>query len=222
LFEESDSLEYYKLNKSSLKHRIAHQIRKLILEGKLQPGDKVTEMHLSSELGVSRGPIREAIQQLEMEGYLVSTPYKETKVAEISKEEVVELLIPMRMNIETFALKKGYPFWTDKTYDILYSILKEMKKGVLLKDLFTVVESDLQLHQVIIESSRMDGLSIVWGSIINRIRLHYTYQHLQQQKKDEYLAAFIEPNETLLKVFQTGDLQIAIQALKDHIVLMEY
>ncbi|MFM1653643.1 GntR family transcriptional regulator [Brevibacillus sp. B_LB10_24] len=210
----------HSIAKSSMRYRIANEIRKLIFQGNLRPGDKLTETQLASDLGVSRGPIREAIQQLEMEGYVISTPYKETKVAAISEEEVVELLIPMRRNMETYALKKGLHLWNEQTYDTLASIIQEMKKGVILQELYMIVELDLQFHQVIIESSGMGSITTVWETIMNRIRLHYAYQHLEQQYPDQYLAEFVEPHERLLQVCRTGDLNKAIQALKEHIDLM--
>jgi DNA-binding GntR family transcriptional regulator len=72
---------------TSLRHKITDDIRRAILQRKLNPGDRLREAEISKQMGVSRGPVREAIRMLEQEGLLVSLPYKGSTVTEISCEE---------------------------------------------------------------------------------------------------------------------------------------
>src|SRR5699024_9458948 len=110
------------------------EIRRAILRGNLSPGEKVTESKISSGYGVSRGPVREAMQLLVMEGLLESVTYKETKVASITMEEVTELLLPIRINIETFALKNAYSSWDEKTFEKFEEVLEQMRRAVVFND----------------------------------------------------------------------------------------
>jgi DNA-binding GntR family transcriptional regulator len=202
------------LPKFSLKHRIAEEIRKAIFEGRLLPGDKITESQLAKDMGVSRAPIREAIQLLELEGLLDSTPYKETRVSRISKEEVVELLLPIRMQIESYALKKSLPLWGENDYKAFELILDEMRKGVQEQDLMILVDADLRFHELIIKNASSEGTSKIWGSIVNRIRLHF----IMQGKSYEDLQEIVNEHKVLITSFQSGNLDIAMAALQEHIV----
>src|SRR5437763_486534 len=92
---------------SSRREQVANILRESIVSGKLKPGDRIREKEISDQLGVSRGPIREAIRQLEQEGLLISYPYKETVVAEMSDDEIMDVLIPIRIILETYSSKKA-------------------------------------------------------------------------------------------------------------------
>ncbi|MCK1992934.1 GntR family transcriptional regulator [Peribacillus muralis] len=202
------------LPKLSLKHRISEEIRKAIFEGRLLPGEKITESQLSKELGVSRAPIREAIQLLEMEGILDSTPYKETKVSNISKEEVIELLIPIRMQIESYALKKSLPIWTEEHFNEFQSILDEMKKGAQYRDFYVLVDADIRFHEQIIKYANMEGITKIWESIVNRIRLHF----IVQGKEYEDFQEIVDEHQVLFDCFLSRNISIALEGLNEHIV----
>ena len=62
-----------------LRDLVYYSIRSAILKGDLKPGERLMEMHLAQQLGVSRTPIREAIHMLEEEGLTISIPRKEHK-----------------------------------------------------------------------------------------------------------------------------------------------
>lgn len=203
------------ISKFSLKHRIAHEIRKLIYEGKLTQGEKVTETQIAQDLDVSRTSVREAMLLLELEGLLISSPYKETRVATISREEVVEILIPLRIKIETYALKKGLPIWTAETKDQFRSILEKMKKAVIFEDLSTFIELDLQFHELIVTASQLENIIRIWESIVHRIRLHFLYQNSKSGTLQKWLVEHEELGDILLS---GGAAEEAVTALTNHIV----
>lgn len=204
-----------KFSKSSLKHQIADAIKKMIFEGKLKQGEKITETQISESLGVSRTSVREAVLLLELEGLLVSEPYKDTRVTTISQEEVLEILIPMRVQIETFALKKGFSSWSDDTKHQFNAILENMKKAIFSEDLSWFIELDIQLHGLIVQSSKLQNVIRIWESLVNRIRLHFLYQNSRAGTLDKWL---IE-HEDLVNVLIHGDsLDDAVKALKSHII----
>lgn len=67
------------------------EIRRAIIQGALQPGEKVTELALASQLGVSRPTLREALNQLAREGWLVQEPYRGMYVAQLSADERLDI-----------------------------------------------------------------------------------------------------------------------------------
>lgn len=201
------------IKRTSLKHQIAEVIKKEIYKGKLKPGERVTEHYISKKLDVSRGPVREAIQILVMEGLLVSITNKETTVSGITTEEVTDLLIPMRINMETYALKKGCDSWTEEHFEKLENILAQMKRAEILNDMFLFNELDIEFHELIILSSKMDNLINLWSSISSRIHLHFC---LQNELFD--LKQFTQEHEQLLEAFKQGDIDLSLKALEHHII----
>lgn len=204
-----------KFSKSSLKRQIAEEIKQMIFEGKLQQGEKITELQVSQSLDVSRTSVREAMLLLEQKGLLISEAYKDTRVSTISQEEVLEILIPMRLQIETFALKKGFSVWGEKTKTQFRTILEEMRKAIFYEDLSTFIELDIQLHGLIVKSSGLESVVHIWESIVNRIRLHFLHQNSRSGTLEKWLVE----HEELINVLVNGDsLDEAIEALRAHIV----
>ena len=79
-------------DRASLSKIVSDQIRGQILDGKLKPGERLVEDKLSSELGVSRVPVREALRGLSMEGLVRLEPNRGASVAEVTAELVAELV----------------------------------------------------------------------------------------------------------------------------------
>ncbi|MFF1831390.1 GntR family transcriptional regulator [Paenarthrobacter sp. NPDC058040] len=71
--------------------KIAAQLRERIVDGYFAPGQQINETHVSTQLNLSRGPLREALQRLSQEGLLVSKPNRGVFVVELTPEDVVEI-----------------------------------------------------------------------------------------------------------------------------------
>lgn len=198
---------------TSLRHKITEDIRKAILQGKLKPGDRLREVEISKQMGVSRGPVREAMRMLEQEGLLYSHPYKETMVAEISGEEVLEVLIPIRLTIEQFALRKGLPHIQQGDIERLSGFVEEMKEGARQKNLARIVECDLAFHEHLVGIAKMNNLMTIWTSIYNQMRLHFI---MQGQSYEDYNELW-KDHKKLLQVVKEGDMEQIAQELKQHI-----
>lgn len=198
---------------TSLRHKITDNIRKAIFQGKIKAGDRLREVDMSRQMGVSRGPIREAMRMLEQEGLLYSHPYKETMVAEISAEEVVEVLIPIRLTIEQFALRKALPELQPDHIERLRGFIEDMKEGARQNDLIRVVDCDLAFHEYLVQLSGMPNLHGIWTSIYNRIRLHFI---MQGQSYDDLYDLCAE-HEKLLATIAAGDPDDIAASLNVHI-----
>ena len=75
-----------------LRDVVFHALRRAILTGELVPGERLMEIHLAQQLGVSRTPVREAIHKLELEGLVSMIPRKGAMVAEISERGLKDVL----------------------------------------------------------------------------------------------------------------------------------
>ncbi|MFD0960334.1 GntR family transcriptional regulator [Paenibacillus chungangensis] len=199
---------------TSLRHKITEEIRKAIFQGKLKPGDRLRETEMANQMGVSRGPIREAIRMLEQEGVLYSQPYKDTMVAEISREEVTEVLLPMRLTLETFAISKALPALDDQHIANLSQLIEDMKKAAADNDLYRLADCDLAFHEYLLTMSEMPNMLGIWTSICNRIRLHF----IVEGRAYEDFTPLLQDHELLLHTILEGDMERIKPLLAHHIL----
>ena len=87
-----------------LREVVFHTLRKAIIQGELQPGERLMEVTLANKLGVSRTPVREAIRMLELEGLVVMVPRKGAEVAKITVKDLKDAL-EVRMTIDSLSVK---------------------------------------------------------------------------------------------------------------------
>ncbi|MDK2836676.1 MAG: hypothetical protein PWP21_1453, partial [Thermosediminibacterales bacterium] len=74
-------------NYKPLREVVFETLREAIISGDLEPGERLMEMQLADEMGVSRTPVREAIRKLELEGLVVMIPRKGAYVADLSLKD---------------------------------------------------------------------------------------------------------------------------------------
>ncbi len=89
----------------SLRDETVDELRRLILDGDLPPGSRLTELSMSDRLGVSRLPVREAFRRLEAEGLLQSHPRRGVRVIELDATEL-DTVREIRTALELMAVRR--------------------------------------------------------------------------------------------------------------------
>lgn len=198
---------------ASLRHRVADEIRTAIIQGNLKPGDKLRELDISEQMGVSRGPIREAIRDLEAMGLVICHPYRETVVADVSREQIVELIIPIRLQLEIFSLKSGFREYDDDFYQSLGRIIETMKTHAERQDLFALIEEDIRFHEMIV-NFKGDAFTLqIWNSIVNRLRIHF----IKNTPLFDDLGKVVKDHSELLEALKSQDEERIVKQWKTHI-----
>src|SRR3954453_647287 len=82
-----------------LREDIRDRLMEEILNGRLAPGDRIVETRVARQFGVSQAPVREALRDLELFGFVVSSPFRGAIVREIPVEELVQIY-PIRAMLE--------------------------------------------------------------------------------------------------------------------------
>lgn len=173
----------------------------------------MTEPELAVEFSVSRSVIREALLVLEHQGLIVSSPYKGSAVASISLEDVAGLLIPMRIQIERYALQIGMHRWDSRHFKRFDDVITRMEKAVAFGDVVAFNDADITFHALIIEGADSDTVRSVWEGINQRIRMHLALQTGRAGAPHQYL----DDHRALLSVFRSGDLDASMTAAENHI-----
>ncbi|MBA3348002.1 MAG: GntR family transcriptional regulator [Actinobacteria bacterium] len=194
--------------------QIAESLRTSIIAGRYEPGERLIETALSAELGTSRGPVREALRQLENEGLVMSFPYRGAVVLGVSDEEVQEVLIPIRLTLERYSFARALDKLTDDDYAELGKQIWLMDEAGKANDLIKLVEADLCFHEIVITASEQLHTMQIWRTIWPRIR-GYFYRYERSRSFQET----VEEHRNLLAALQTRDPSIALPQLERHIAV---
>src|SRR3954470_7940676 len=92
------------LSRPMLRDRIKDAILARILDGSYAPGERIVEIRIAQELGVSQAPVREALRELELLRLVVSEPFRGARVREVGAEELAEIY-PVRAALEEVAAR---------------------------------------------------------------------------------------------------------------------
>ncbi len=192
--------------------QIAETLRSSIIAGRYEPGERLIETTLSSELGTSRGPVREALRQLENEGLVMSLPYRGAVVLGVSDDEVQGVLIPIRLTLERYSFTRALERLTDDDFAELGKQIWLMEEAGKADDLTKLVEADLCFHEIVITASGQLHTVQIWRTIAPRIR-GYFYRYERSRSFEET----VEEHRLLLAALQTRDPAIALAQLERHI-----
>ncbi len=188
-------------------------LRSEIMTGRYAPGARLIEATISEELGTSRGPVREALRQLEHEGLVDAVPYRGAVVLDVSDEEVQEVLIPIRLTLESFSFGKALELMTEDDYGELAKQLWLMEEGARKNDLQQVVEADLAFHEIVIIGSGRHTMQ-VWRSIWPRIRSYFI-----RYGRFRDLESIVDEHRELLDALRSRDRDTMMGVLERHIAV---
>lgn len=198
-------------NNISLREKVTNDIRNAILRGELKSGSRLKEMDIAQQMGVSRGPVREAIRQLEREGLIISYPYRETVVADISVDEVKDILIPIRLHLEWFVIQKYIAQMDDAYFAKLQQIVDQMALCHREGHFEQIVELDMQFHESIINLAVERTVLMTWRSILNQTRLHFI-KNIRRYSNE----SIVQYHQSLLDQLASKDLDRIYEELQHH------
>ena len=194
--------------------QVVEILRSAIISGRYEPGERLIETTLSGELGTSRGPVREALRQLENEGLVMSVPYRGAVVLGVSDEEVQEVLIPIRLTLERYSFAHALDRMTEEDFAELGKQVWLMEQAALAHDLIRLVEADLRFHDIVISSSGQTHTVQIWRTIWPRIRAYF-FRYGRGKSHDTML----EEHRELLAALQSREPELMLRVLDHHIAV---
>ena len=151
------------LNRTILREQVKEILLKRILDGEYKPGDRLVEMQIAQEFGISQAPVREALRELEALGFVESEPYRGTRVRSVTKAELTEIY-PVRAALEEVAARAAAERLAGNV-EALKAELEAMYAAAEKGDLYEQVQHDVEFHRIIIEASGNRVLQDVWRSL---------------------------------------------------------
>jgi DNA-binding GntR family transcriptional regulator len=198
----------------SLRDDIVVDLRNAIMRGALKAGERIYEGRISSEMQVSRVPVREALIQLEQEGLVVRHPNKGVFVAKLSKVQLSEFY-SLRSVIEEFAMTLAMSNATNEDIARLRELIQAMEDSFKRDDKYAVFEADLRFHQVLAESSHHTLLVHFWKQIADMLRVQYVTLLPVLYPMRENIAG---RHQLLLDAMLGQDVDYARAAIRDHVI----
>ncbi|MDD2494487.1 MAG: GntR family transcriptional regulator, partial [Tissierellia bacterium] len=136
-------------------------LRKRILGGEIEPGERIKELEISKELNISRGPVREALRQIEQEGLVSYSPNKGCTVKTISPSVMTEVYL-IRSALEILAVKVYSGHMKQSTIIKLEELANNMGDMGKENNLYGIVENDEEFHSTIVKEAGVNTLFDTW------------------------------------------------------------
>jgi len=199
------------LSRKMLSEQIKEYIMDAILNGTYKAGDRIVENALAKQLGVSQTPVREAIHELVVMGFLETKPYKGTSVHTFTFQELHEVYT-VRAALESLAGRQAAIRITDDDLAVLRAILDEMLEAASQDDVHLMVQKNNLFRDTILKIS---GNKLLYN-------LYHTLQFanwtiFSTTRLRMGLVFLAQRHETLLNALATRDPEIAANAMRDHI-----
>ena len=194
------------------KHKVYAAIKKDILQGHYAPGDILNERRLSEELGISRTPVREALQMLEQDGWLKMETYKGAVVREFDPH-YMRNLSRIRTALEVCALEEAVSNITEKDLEELARIQDMQKKTLEKFDVEAFITWDQRFHSYLYDLSRNQELIHLLRNYYDIFRFLGTQAVLSTEERRHSTLA---EHQRILDSLKAGSDTEAVQALKAH------
>lgn len=199
------------LRSRTLRDQAYHTLHAAISEGQLEPGSRLVEAAISAALGISRGPVREAIRQLESEGLVVTRSHRDTHVVNLSSADVAELYA-VRAALEGFAAVSGLDVLRARHLDAMERELVALDRAAQARDWDRVAVLDLDWHRHIPLAAENGRLTALWTMSNGPLRVIFARVAGVIYHPDEVRARHAE----LLEVLRSAEPTTIEQEIRHH------
>jgi len=198
------STGFSKIRILTLRDQVVEQIRSAIIEGRLKPGDHIRESDLTSELGVSRTPVREALILLEREGLIVSEINRGSFVRQFDEKDIRDIF-SMRTNLENFAGELIIDKLDESDIVQLEALIARQKLAIDTGDTKSIRRIDMSFHEYLVEKSEHPLLIRSWQELVAQVAalLHIRKEVIPDY--DEYKV--IADHQSIVDAYKNRDLE---------------
>jgi DNA-binding GntR family transcriptional regulator len=198
------------LQKPPLRSAIYDVLRGWIIEGTLAPGERVRDLELAASLGVSRTPVREALQQLAHERLVEMTAGRWTRIAPLDVAEA-ERVYPIVWSLDDLAIQLSFRRLGDDDRTALGRANERLSHALDAHDARGALAADAEFHGVFARRAENDDLTPLLAGLRSRLeRLELAYFNAGVGR------ASIVEHERVLAAIDAGDAKEAARALKQN------
>ena len=197
------------------REEIRNAIREAIFSGKLNPGDRIIVTYWAKELGVSQGPVREAIRDLEAMGLVETVPFKGSRIRTLTEKDVRDNY-SVRICLESKSIRDAIIQLDDQRMaelvEHLRTILLEMDDCANRGDLRQFTDCDTLFHRAIIDATGNQVLLKLWEQC--NMRNWFRFSALTDATSLRQLQS---GHQQILEAICARDVKTATSMLEDHL-----
>ncbi|WP_141604066.1 GntR family transcriptional regulator [Terrilactibacillus laevilacticus] len=194
------------------KDKAFNQLQQWIIEGTLEPGEKIYDKDISKALGISRTPIREALQLLAVQGFIEMRPGKETRVTKIKKEDVLKVYPPLA-SLQALAAEEVAKIITLDQINNLKAMTNQYEDLIHRHEQFKTMECDEKFHDFIVRLSNNPYI-IEFSSIL---QLHIRrFKYIFHKKIEVAVTESLKEHRALIQAFEDHHPEKAATLLKQN------
>jgi DNA-binding GntR family transcriptional regulator len=200
------------LENRTLREQVADHLREEILSSRLAPGEELGEVALARSLGISRGPLREALGQLAAEGLVTIVPRRGAVVKRLTRQEFIDAY-QVREALESLAIKLAVPRLSHTDKAALHAMCEQMEQAAAGGDTDGFFEINREFHAMLVRSSGNTKLVEVHGQLIAQMG-RLMKKSVELRGGTEQSAA---EHRAILEAVDAGDPLRAARLLEEHI-----
>jgi len=197
---------------TTLRARVHQHLRDAILAARIPPGTLLQEVPLAASLGVSRGPLREALGDLAAEGLVTITPRRGAVVSTLTKRDFLEAY-QVREALESMAVRLAVPIMTAERFEVLEDAQRRMVHAVAADDFQGFFDGNVAFHEAWVEASGNAKLLDTYRRLMAQLVVYRRPSAFLRGGLDQS----IREHETIIGAARAGDAELAASLMLQHI-----
>lgn len=191
------------------KENAFQQIQQWIIDGTLQPSEKLNDVELAKALGVSRTPVRESLQLLEVQGFVEMFPGKATQVTEVDRDSITDLLPPLAA-LQALSAELGIPHLTEETIQLLEKTNEQFAEAIHEKRAFDALRIDEQFHQIVIDIAGNPYITSMVSNLQAHVRRLFFHNSIVLTEKS------IQEHNDIIKLMKDHNGETAAKIMREN------
>jgi len=193
----------------SAKENAFNQLQQWIIDGTLRPEEKLNDTELAEALGVSRTPIRESLQLLEVQGFVEMFPGKATQVTKVKKEDIIDLLPPLAA-LQALAAELVVPNLNDNIIQNLEDMNERFSQAIQIENYFAALKLDEEFHQIIIDAANNPYITSMVANLQAHVRRLFYHNSIVLTTHS------IEEHAKIIKHLKNHDTMLVSKIMRDN------
>jgi DNA-binding GntR family transcriptional regulator len=190
-----------------LGHAVADSLREAIYSGRFRPGQRIGQVSVAQELGVSQTTVRDALAALERDGLVERAVNQGAVVTELSRDDIEEIT-SLRIDLESMAARRLIQQANPAHLDSLEENIRTMKGTAAPED---VADLDLQFHELLVRLAGHKRLLSCWQTLRTQIKLLMVSHNLRNPRSAKDT---VENHKELLEILRAGDADASVAHIK--------
>lgn len=204
------------ITRPSIPSQAEEVVRRMILDGTLSPGERLNEVSIAESIGISRGPLREAIKRLSGQGYLTMETHRGAFVKAYTPQEIVDLY-ELRSALELYALRLVVERAGDDDLDALAVRLAEESERIRRHEADTSASepyaSELDFHQQLVALSGNQAIRAQLSDANHKLFLALRPTTRTETRKEHAVTSHVE----ILDRVRARDADASVELLSAHL-----